>query len=83
MEFSNDEDRKIYLSPKAAQRIFSEQLMSLVEMFAGSSDAMINLHEVLVFHKKQYGYQIIPQSLGFEDMLDCIKSLPYIEVIST
>lgn len=80
MEFLNDEDRKIYLSPKAAQRVFSEQIKSLVQSFSGSSDTTMNLHEVLVFHKKQYGYQIVPQSLGFEDMQACIMSLPYIEV---
>lgn len=80
MEFSNEEDRKIFLSPKCAQRIFSEQLKSLIESFSGSSDTMMNLHEVLVFHKKQYGYQITPQSLGCEDMLSCVKSLPYVEV---
>lgn len=83
MEFSNEEDRKIYLSPKAAQRVFSEQLKSLIESFSGASDTMINLHEVLVFHKKHYGYQIVPKSLGFDDMLSCVKSLPYIELITS
>lgn len=80
MEFSNEEDRKIFLSPKTAQRIFSEQLKSLIEVFSGSSDSLMNLHEVLVFHKKEYGYQITPQTLGFDDLLTCIKSLPYVEV---
>lgn len=64
MEFSNEEDRKIYLSPKAAQRIFSEQLKFLIESYSGSSDNLINLSEVLIYHKKHYGYQIAPQSLG-------------------
>lgn len=80
MEFSNEEDRKISLSPKTAQRIFSEQLKALVETYTGSSDTVTNLHEILIYHKKQYGYQVVPQSLGFHDMLACIKSLPYIEV---
>lgn len=80
MEFSNEEDRKIFLSPKTAQRIFSEQLRALVETHSGSSDTLTNLHEILIYHKKQYGYQMLPQSLGFDDMLSCIKSLPYIEV---
>lgn len=80
MEFSNEEDRKIFLSPKTAQRIFSEQLKTLVESYSGVSDTITNLHEILIYHKKQYGYQILPQSLGFDDMLTCIKSLPYIEV---
>lgn len=81
MDISNDEDRKIFLSPKVAQRVFSEQLKTLIETFAGTSDTMINLHEVLVFHKKHYGYQILPQSLGYDDILTCIKELPYVEVI--
>lgn len=83
MEFSNDEDRKIFLSSMVAQRIFSEQLKMLTETYCGTGENIINLHEVLVFHKKSFGYQIIPQSLGFDDMLNCIKSLPYIELITT
>lgn len=83
MEFSNDEDRKIFLSPKIAQRVFSEQLKYLTETYCGTSESFINLHEVLVYHKKNYGYQVVPQSLGFDDMLNCIKALPYIELIST
>lgn len=79
MEFSNDEDRKICLSPKTGQRIFSEQLKSLAKAFGGV-DLTISLHEVLVYHKKEYGYQIMPQTLGFEGMLDCVNALPYIEV---
>lgn len=80
MELSNEEDRKIFLSSKIAQRVFSEQLKTLVETYTGSSSTVTNLHEILIYHKKQYGYQILPQSLGFKNMLDCIKSLPYIEV---
>lgn len=83
MEFSNDEDRKIFLSPKIAQRIFSEQLKMLTETYCGTTENIINLHEVLIFHKKNFGYQIAPQSLGFADMRDCIKSLPYVELITT
>lgn len=83
MEISNEEDRKIFLSPKIAQRIFSEQLRSLTETYCGTGENIINLHEVLVFHKKSFGYQIAPQSLGFDDMLDCIKALPFIELITT
>ena len=80
MELSNEEDRKIFLSPNVAQRIFSEQLKVLIESYTGSSETLTNLHEILVYHKKHYGYQIVPQSLGFHDMLLCIESLPYVEV---
>lgn len=80
MDVTNEEDRKIVLSPKVAQRIFSEQLKTVIESVSGTSESIINLHEVLMFHKKHHGYQIAPRALGFDDMLDCIKSLPYIEV---
>lgn len=80
MELSNEEDRKIFLSPKVAQRIFSEQLKTITETFA-PDDMTINLHEILVYHKKEFGYQITSQSLGFNDMFDCIRELPFIEVI--
>lgn len=80
MELSNEEDRKIFLSPNIAQRIFSEQLKVLIESYTGSSETVTNWHEILVYHKKQYGYQILPQSLGFHDMFACIESLPYVEV---
>lgn len=80
MEFSNEEDRKIFLSPKTAQKVFSEQLKSLVENYTGASDTSTNLYEMLFYHKKHYGYQITPQSLGFDDMITCINALPYIEV---
>lgn len=78
MEFPNDEDRKICLSQKTGQRIFSEQLNALAKN-SGTAD-LIGLHEILVFHKKEYGYQIQPQTLGFPTMIDCVKALPYIEV---
>lgn len=82
MEISNEEDRKICLSPKVAQRVFSEQLKSLIETHTKSSDTITNLHEILIFHKKQYGYLIVPQTLGFDDMLTCVEALPYVEVIT-
>lgn len=80
MELSNEEDRKIFLSPNIAQRIFSEQLKVLIESYTGSSETVTNWREILVYHKKQYGYQIQPQSLGFHDIFACIESLPYVEV---
>lgn len=82
MELSNEEDRKIFLSPNIAQRIFSEQLKELIESYTGSSDTVTNWPEICVYHKKHYGYQILPQSLGFNDMFTCIESLPYVEVHS-
>lgn len=80
MELSNEEDRKIFLSPNIARRIFSEQLKVLIESYTGSSENVANWHEICVYHKKHYGYQILPQSLGCHDMFAVIESLPYVEV---
>lgn len=79
MRFSNAKDRKVFLSPGTAQRIFSEQLKTLVETYSGTSDMIMSLDDVLIYHHLQYKYQVNPQSLGFDDMLTCIKSLPYVE----
>lgn len=81
IEATNDEDKRIRLSTKMAQRIFAEQLEDLVREFTGCAQTCMQLDEVLQLHKKKYGYQIQPQTLGFESILDAIKVLPYIEVI--
>lgn len=52
-------------------------------MNCGTGDNIINLPEVLVFHKKNFGYQISPQTLGFDDIMTCLKALPYIEIVTT
>lgn len=75
MELSNN-----CLSPIIAQRIFSEQLKDLIKRYTGSSETITNWHEFCVYHKKRYGYQILPHSFGFHDMFACIESLPYDEV---
>lgn len=80
IDSSTEEDRKIYLCPKIAQRVFSEQLQELVIQFTGSSMSMINLNEILNVHKSKYGYQIQPQTLGYQNMIHAINSLPFIEV---
>lgn len=80
IELYNDEDRKIYLCPKVAQRIFSEQLRSLTEMITGKSFTFINVARVLDLHKNTFGYQIKPETLGFSDIWSGMKSLPFVEV---
>lgn len=80
MEFSNDEDRKIFLSPKIAQRVFAEQLKDLNKVLTGVSTSLVTLGDILNLHKKQYGYQIQPQVLGFDNLLTAVRNLPFIEV---
>lgn len=80
IEIYNDEDRKIYLCTKVAQRIFSEQLRDITEMITGNSFTFINVAKVLALHKKQFGYQIKPETLGFPNIWSGIKSLPFVEV---
>lgn len=80
IEIYNDEDRKIYLCPKVAQRIFSEQLRDITEMISGKSFTFINVAKVLAVHKKKFGYQIKPETLGHQNIWSGIKSLPLVEV---
>ncbi|XP_055640897.1 meiosis regulator and mRNA stability factor 1 isoform X2 [Toxorhynchites rutilus septentrionalis] len=83
MEQTNDEDRKIYLNHKVAIRIFSEQIQDIIKHFTGSTVSMIRLSEILNFHKNKYGYQIQPCCLGFSNMCDVIKALPYMEIFES
>jgi meiosis arrest female protein 1 len=80
MEATNDEDRKIFLSPKLAQRVFVEQTQDIIKYATGNHLSMVRLTEILNFHKNKYGYQIQPQCLGFANMFEAILALPYIEV---
>lgn len=64
-----------------AQRIFSEQLRDLTHMMTGSSLTPLSLNALLYMHKKQFGYQMQPQSLGAGyTWFTALESLPYIEV---
>lgn len=63
-----------------AQRVFSEQLHDIISIMTGNSITPVSLNELFVYHKKQYGYQIVPQALGFDNLDQAILSLPYIEV---
>lgn len=80
MELTNDEDKKIYLSPRVARRVFAEQCEELIQSMTGSRKTCMKLDEVLQLHKKKFGYQITPQTLGVEDILKALGMLPYIEV---
>lgn len=83
MEQSNDEDRKIYLNHRVAIRIFAEQVQDIVKHFTGNSVSMILMSEILNFHKNKYGYQIQPYSLGYSNLFDAIKALPYMEIFES
>jgi meiosis arrest female protein 1 len=77
-----NEDRKIFLSPKVAQRVFSEQLRDITETMTGNSFTFINVVNVLAHHKKNFGYEIRPETLGFSNLWSAIKSLPFVELVT-
>lgn len=83
IEVCNDEERRVALSPKVAQRVFGEQLRDLTRMLTASSCTPMNLSTLLFYHKKQFGYQMQPQSLGIGNMWYAIKNLPYLELTGT
>ncbi|XP_058815604.1 meiosis regulator and mRNA stability factor 1 [Topomyia yanbarensis] len=83
MEQSNDEDRKIFLNNRIAIRIFAEQVQDIIKHFNGNSVSMIRLSEILNYHKNKYGYQLQPCCLGYSNMYDAIKALPYMEIFES
>lgn len=80
MEQTNDEDKKIYLTAKVARRIFAEQCEELIASNTGCAKTSMKWDEVVKLHKKKFGYQILPQTLGVKDIILAIEQLPYIEV---
>ncbi|XP_022223062.2 meiosis regulator and mRNA stability factor 1 isoform X2 [Drosophila obscura] len=80
MELTGDEDKKILLSPKVARRVFAEQCEDLIRNVTGNSTNCMKLEQVLKLHKKKYGYQMQPQTLGVSDITTAIEQLPYVEV---
>ncbi|XP_053662994.1 meiosis regulator and mRNA stability factor 1 [Anopheles marshallii] len=80
MEQTNDEDRKIYLNYQVALRIFAEQVQDIIKVGTGKPCTVVRLSAILSIHKNQYGYQLQPSCLGFSNMYDAMKALPYTEV---
>lgn len=81
MEMTNDEDKKIMLSPTIARRVFAEQCEKLIRNSTGNATNCMKLNQVLKLHKKKYGYQIQPLTLGVSsDMAKAVEMLPYVEV---
>lgn len=83
MEQTNDEDRKIYLNYQVALRIFAEQVQEIIKTCTGKPFTVVRLSAILNIHKSQYGYQLQPGCLGFSNMYDAIKALPYTEVFES
>ncbi|XP_030377881.1 meiosis regulator and mRNA stability factor 1 [Scaptodrosophila lebanonensis] len=81
MEVTSDEDKKIFLSPKVARRVFAVQCEDLIRSVTGNSTSCMKLEQVLTLHKKKYGYQMLPQTLGVADITSAIELLPYVEVV--
>uniref|UniRef100_A0A182JXH4 HTH OST-type domain-containing protein n=1 Tax=Anopheles christyi TaxID=43041 RepID=A0A182JXH4_9DIPT len=83
MEQTNDEDRKIYLNYQVALRIFAEQIQEIIKTCTGKPCTVVRLSAILNIHKSQYGYQLQPGCLGFSNMYDAMKALPYTEVFES
>nr|XP_032293408.1 meiosis regulator and mRNA stability factor 1 isoform X2 [Drosophila virilis] len=81
LEMTSDEDKKIVLSPKVARRVFAEQCEDLIRNVTGNSTNCMKLEQVLKLHKKKYGYQMQPQTLGAPDIASAIELLPYVEIV--
>ncbi|XP_059617478.1 meiosis regulator and mRNA stability factor 1 [Phlebotomus argentipes] len=80
LEFTNYEQKRIFLSPKVAQRVFVEQIYQILSCTVNVATP-VKLTTLLHCHKDKFGYQILPQSLGFMSMEDAIQNLPFVEVI--
>ncbi|XP_068151952.1 meiosis regulator and mRNA stability factor 1 isoform X2 [Drosophila tropicalis] len=80
IEVNNDEEKKIILSPKVARRVFAIQCEDLIRNVTGNSTNCMKLEQVLKLHKKKYGYQIQPHTLGVTEIAKAIDLLPYVEV---
>lgn len=80
MEQISEENRRIFLSSKIALRVFSEQIQEIIKCFTESPKSMIKVDDLLKFHKTKFGYQMQPQTLGYENIIDALKSVPYVEV---
>lgn len=79
MESTTDENRKIFLSGKIALRVFCEQIQEITKSYNGSN-SMIKVEDLMKFHKNKYGYQMQPQSLGYDSIIDALRAVPYVEV---
>ncbi|XP_070075597.1 meiosis regulator and mRNA stability factor 1 [Drosophila takahashii] len=80
MELTSGEDKKIMLSPKVARRVFAEQCEDLIHKVTGIPTHCMKMDQVLMMHKKKYGYQIQPKTLGVSDMALAVEVLPYVEL---
>jgi hypothetical protein len=68
------------LSSKVALRIFGQQVQEIMKCFMESSKSMIKVYDLMKFYKTKFGYQMQPKTLEFENIIDALKSAPYVEV---
>lgn len=79
---SNDENRKINLSPVLARRIFSEQLNEIVGLYSRRKGIRVPLVDVVNLFRNKFGYSMIPQTLGCNTIDEMMRCLPFVEVSS-
>lgn len=80
---SNDENRKINLSPVVARRIFSEQLNEIVGLYSRRKGIRVPLVDVVNLFRNKFGYSMIPQTLGCNTIEEMMRCLPFVEVNKT
>lgn len=78
IEPNNDENRKLYLSKKVAHRVFSDQVHDIIE--TSKSGCILKVEDLKQLFKDKYGYQMLPETLGYENFIDCLKNIAFIEV---
>lgn len=80
MDSISEENRRVMLSSQIALRVFSEQIQEIIKTFTESSKSMIKVDDLMNFHKTKFGYQMQAQTLGYDNIIDALKSAPYVEV---
>lgn len=77
---SNDENRKLNLSPIVARRIFADQLSEIVCLYSKRKGIRVPLVDVVNLFRNKFGYSMIPQTLGCNTIDEMMRCLPFIEV---
>lgn len=81
MDSSSEENRRVLLSSQISLRVFSEQVHEIIKgCTADSSNSMIRVDDLMNYHKTKFGYQMQAPTLGYDSIIDALKSAPYVEV---
>ena len=67
------------MSRKVAQRVFSEQVHDIMEATKGSP-FILKVEDLKKSFKDKYGYQMLPETLGYDSFIDCLKSVSFLEL---